>query len=121
MFEAMMAKFQEDTVRFLFRMQIIGPDGRPINVPPPPPRGEVPAAPPVDSAEQPMLVGDGHGLPGLREAPQREIPIHTRAPQTTDYRGSKMRSCGPGRSRRIYPLGFDSGYCIEMDCDERVS
>ena len=29
MFEAMMAKFQEDTVRFLFRMQILGPDGRP--------------------------------------------------------------------------------------------
>ena len=27
MFEAMMAKFQEDTVRFLFRMQILGPDG----------------------------------------------------------------------------------------------
>ncbi len=31
MFEAMMAKFQEDTVRFLFRMQILGPDGRPID------------------------------------------------------------------------------------------
>ncbi len=27
MFEAMMLKFQEDTVRFLFRMQILGPDG----------------------------------------------------------------------------------------------
>ena len=25
------AKFQEDTVRFLFRMQILGPDGRPID------------------------------------------------------------------------------------------
>ena len=31
MFEAMMAKFQEDTVRFLFRMQILGPDGPPID------------------------------------------------------------------------------------------
>ena len=81
MFEAMMAKFQEDTVRFLFRMQIIGPDGRPINVPPPQPRREVPAAPQVASAEQPMLVGDG--VPSLREAASREIPIHTRAPQTT--------------------------------------
>ena len=30
MFEAMMLKFQEDTVRFLFRMQILGPDGQPI-------------------------------------------------------------------------------------------
>ncbi len=30
MFEAMMARFQQDTVRYLFLMQIIGPDGRPI-------------------------------------------------------------------------------------------
>jgi preprotein translocase subunit SecA len=32
-FEAMMTKFQEDTVRFLFRMQIMGPDGQEIAVP----------------------------------------------------------------------------------------
>jgi len=30
MFEAMMMRFQEDTARHLFRMQIIGPDGQPI-------------------------------------------------------------------------------------------
>ncbi len=30
MFEAMMMRFQEDTCRHLFRMQIIGPDGTPI-------------------------------------------------------------------------------------------
>ncbi|HXC94255.1 MAG TPA: preprotein translocase subunit SecA [Edaphobacter sp.] len=30
MFEAMMLRFQEDTTRHLFRMQIIGPDGTPI-------------------------------------------------------------------------------------------
>ncbi len=30
MFEAMMMRFQEDTTRHLFRMQIIGPDGTPI-------------------------------------------------------------------------------------------
>ncbi len=81
MFEAMMAKFQEDTVRFLFRMQILGPDGMPINVPPPQPRGEVPAAPPVASAEERLLPGNGNG--GFREAQPREVPISTRAPQTT--------------------------------------
>ncbi len=32
-FEAMMTRFQEDTVRFLYRMQIIGPDGREILTP----------------------------------------------------------------------------------------
>jgi len=31
MFEAMMMRFQEDTARHLFRMQIIGPDGTPID------------------------------------------------------------------------------------------
>ena len=34
MFEAMMLKFQEDTVRFLFRMQILGPDGQPVDAAP---------------------------------------------------------------------------------------
>ena len=30
MFEAMMGRFQEDTVRYLFLMQIVGPDGQPV-------------------------------------------------------------------------------------------
>jgi preprotein translocase subunit SecA len=30
MFEGMMNRFQEDTVRYLFLMQIVGPDGRPL-------------------------------------------------------------------------------------------
>jgi preprotein translocase subunit SecA len=88
LFEAMMTKFQEDTVRFLFRMQILGPDGRPIqgeaqggaprggDIPaglPQRPRGPVPAAPPVASAAQP---------PALDGAP-REIAIPVRQPSTT--------------------------------------
>jgi preprotein translocase subunit SecA len=74
LFETMMAKFQEDTVRFLFRMQIIGPDGQPVDAAPRP-HGEVPKAPPVASAAQPMSGGNG-GAP-------REIAIPTRAPSTT--------------------------------------
>lgn len=77
MFEAMMMKFQEDTVRFLFRMQIIGPDGQPINAAPQP-RRAVPAAPPVASAEQVAT------RTATLEAPQaREIPVPTRAASTT--------------------------------------
>ncbi len=72
MFEAMMLKFQEDTVRFLFRMQILGPDGQPVTEPLRP-RGPVPQAPPVASAAHPAI-GDG--------AP-REITIPTRQPSTT--------------------------------------
>jgi preprotein translocase subunit SecA len=74
MFEAMMTKFQEDTVRFLFRMQIVDAEGRPVNAAPQP-RREVPAAPPVASAEQ-------RRAPVLEAAP-REIPISTRAASTT--------------------------------------
>jgi preprotein translocase subunit SecA len=73
MFEAMMLKFQEDTVRFLFRMQIIGPDGEPVDAAPRLNR-PIPAAPPVASAARPPQGIDG--------AP-REIAIPTRAPSTT--------------------------------------
>jgi preprotein translocase subunit SecA len=55
MFEAMMFKFQEDTVRFLFRMQILGPDGQPMDSAPRP-RREVPKAPPVASAAGPLTL-----------------------------------------------------------------
>ncbi len=72
LFEAMMTKFQEDTCRFLFRMQILGPDGQPIDAAPRP-RRTVPKAPPVASAAQPV---NGDGAP-------REIAIPTRAPSTT--------------------------------------
>jgi preprotein translocase subunit SecA len=72
MFEAMMLKFQEDTVRFLFRMQILGQDGEPVDGPPRPNRA-IPKAPPVASAQQPLTL----------EAEPREISIATRQPSTT--------------------------------------
>ena len=72
MFEAMMEKFQEDTARFLFRMQILGPDGEPVDAAPRPNR-VVPKAPPVASAAQPLTL----------DAEPREIGIHTRQPSTT--------------------------------------
>jgi len=75
MFEAMMLKFQEDTVRFLFRMQILGPDGKPIDPADAAtrPQRPVPPAPPVSSAAQP-LSSNGH---------PHDIPISTRQPSTT--------------------------------------
>jgi len=72
MFEAMMLKFQEDTVRFLFRMQILGPDGQPMDAAPRISR-TVPAAPPVASAARPLTM----------DAEPREIGISTRQPSTT--------------------------------------
>ncbi|MFZ0747383.1 MAG: preprotein translocase subunit SecA [Terracidiphilus sp.] len=73
MFEAMMLKFQEDTARFLFRMQILGPDGQPIGATAPQPRRAVPPAPPVASAAHPITL----------DAEPREIAIPVRQPSTT--------------------------------------
>jgi len=85
MFEAMMMQFQQDTARHLFRMQIIGPDGTPIEtIDQMPSRG--PALPPSSSQPQrlapgqaslPMDLGDGQAQ---GHAP---VPIQTRAPSTT--------------------------------------
>jgi len=86
MFEAMMLRFQEDTVRHLFRMQIIGPDGNPIEsleqLPPGfggfnPPDSEpvtVPASTPAQHAQQ--------AQPAHAPEPAG-VPIPTRAPSTT--------------------------------------
>jgi preprotein translocase subunit SecA len=76
----MMLKFQEDTVRFLFRMQIIGPDGQPVSAAPEP-RRAVPPAPPVASAARPIASNGSH--PPVLEAAPREIPVPTRQPSTT--------------------------------------
>ena len=92
MFEAMMLKFQEDTVRFLFRMQIIGPDGQPVNAAPQP-RRAVPAAPPVASAatrRAPMLEA--------RAARDSDLHAHSRPRPSTRWRRSS-----PARSSANSP------------------
>jgi preprotein translocase subunit SecA len=76
LFEAMMLRFQEDTARFLFRMQIVGPDGQPYTEAPELDR-TVPAAPPVESAE--IAPPNAPTLPP--PPPKREIPA--RIPTTT--------------------------------------
>jgi preprotein translocase subunit SecA len=74
MFEGMMMQFQQDTARHLFRMQIIGPDGTPIET-----VQQMQAA-----QSQRPLEGAQASLPlpsaGAEHAP---VPIHTRAPSTT--------------------------------------
>jgi preprotein translocase subunit SecA len=75
MFETMMMRFQEDTARHLFRMQILAPDGTPIETPeqlaalqnraaqiPPPPQMPRPS----ETHWQPNQLGSGQqGQPGL--------------------------------------------------------
>ncbi|MBT9332871.1 preprotein translocase subunit SecA [Paracidobacterium acidisoli] len=78
-FEEMMERFQEDTVRYLFLMQIVGPDGQPVVVPSRP-RQAIPAAPAVASAD-PVAVNGHHAPAAVTERPA--IPIPTRQPSTT--------------------------------------
>ncbi len=78
MFEAMMQRFQEDTVRFLFLMRIVGPDGQPVEIPSRP-RAVVPPAPGVASADRIGGDGNGHRLPSTPPIPLAP----SRAPSTT--------------------------------------
>jgi preprotein translocase subunit SecA len=104
MFEAMMNRFQEDTVRHLFYMQIVGPDGRPVEAPRP--TGVVPAAPPVASAATPMLDGaksNGNGRPPSGTSDGRAVPLPVRQPTTTidqleaDFQRKKKRELQQAR------------------------
>ena len=91
-FEAMMNRFQEDTVRFLFRMQIMGPDGKEISIPA---RvhpqsvvfsgGSATAAEP-GSAALPFSVDGNNGAGmngGSSNGVASSIPVPMRAPSTT--------------------------------------
>jgi preprotein translocase subunit SecA len=98
MFEAMMMRFQEDTARHLFRMQILAPDGTPIDTPeqlarlqaqsrapqaPPPP----PMPRPADTHWQPNQPGantEGKvGFSPLSGGNQQGASAPGRAPSTT--------------------------------------
>jgi preprotein translocase subunit SecA len=123
MFEAMMNRFQEDTVRYLFLMQIVGPDGQPITRPPQRPV-ETPQAQ-AQSMELPFGTPDGLPAPqtvagalgagangnGSHPAPQPvarkatspvSIPVH--APSTTidalerDFKRKKERELEMARN-----------------------
>ena len=87
LFEAMMLKFQEDTVRFLFRMQILGPDGQPVDAAPRP-RGTVPKAPPVASAARPCARATA------RRARSRFLRASLRRPSISSRRSSIARRSG---------------------------
>jgi preprotein translocase subunit SecA len=91
-FEAMMNRFQEDTVRFLFRMQIMGPDGKEISIPARVhPQSIVFSGGSATTAEPgpavlPGNVGgyQGAGLNGgSSNGVASSIPVPTRTPSTT--------------------------------------
>lgn len=116
MFEAMMIRFQEDTARHLFRMQIIGPDGTPIETPDQLPRqeapqltGQAPSQLPSGAATQPH---SEQATPASQHAP---IPVPTRAPSTTidalerEFQKKKQRELDQARSAGASTAGNGAG------------
>ena len=103
MFEAMMLRFQEDTARHLFRMQIIGPDGTPIETAEQLAQAQI-QAPPQGAPELPS--GKQQAAPEiLRPASQRAaVPVPTRQPSTTidelerEFHKKKQRELNQARS-----------------------
>jgi preprotein translocase subunit SecA len=103
MFEAIMMQFQQDTARHLFRMQIIGPDGQPIETVDQMQRAQaiVQAQMQAQQARPASIPTLPSGPPGQRQTPQGQgtlpmeldgvpqqpqhasVPIPTRAPSTT--------------------------------------
>ncbi|MCU1323743.1 MAG: preprotein translocase, SecA subunit [Acidobacteriaceae bacterium] len=117
MFEAMMIRFQEDTARHLFRMQIIGPDGTPIETAeqlariqqqPPVIEGEVALPPPPQQQALPAngssSIPTSTNSPGAAQPPRQPLPASNRAPSTTidalerEFQKKKQRELDQARA-----------------------
>jgi len=98
MFEAIMLRFQEDTARHLFRMQIIGPDGTPIESAEQMLHAQAAAQPPHE------LASTTHASPANPTPPRHPVPVPTRAPSTTidalerEFQKKKRRELDQARS-----------------------
>jgi preprotein translocase subunit SecA len=85
MFEGMMMRFQEDTARHLFRMQIIGPDGTPIESAEQLASAQAHATAQAQQAQQQLPTGALDTAPQHTNAPaaRQPAPVSNRAPATT--------------------------------------
>ena len=104
MFEQMMMRFQEDTARHLFRMQIIGPDGQPIDpetvtifTNQPPPEQALPASPrhPELSAGDASASAQSQGGVAVATMPQA-VPV-PRSNQSADHNHRRSRTRVPAQ------------------------
>ena len=124
MFEGMMMRFQEDTARHLFRMQIIGPDGTPIDTENVTIfTNEVPDEPMLPRAPRQMELGGGEASSGgvaVATVPQTApvaapVPVPTRAPTTTidalerEFQKKKQRELDAARGAGALANGNGAG------------
>ena len=111
MFEGMMFRFQEDTARHLFRMQIIGPDGTPIESPEQLANAQahVQTLAQETQAQQELTAGNTiNALPIPQHtnspAARQSVPVSNRAPSTTidalerEFQKKKQRELEQARS-----------------------
>ena len=108
MFEGMMMRFQEDTARHLFRMQIIGPDGTPIESADQFAHAQAQVA--AAQTQQALAAGAGptNALPSSSTQngtpPAQHAPVSDRAPSTTidalerEFHKKKQRELEQARS-----------------------
>jgi preprotein translocase subunit SecA len=103
MFEGMMLRFQEDTARHLFRMQIIGPDGTPIESADQLAHAQAQVAAAAAQAQQQLPGNTPNALPSPQPARQ-PAPVSNRAPSTTidalerEFQKKKQRELEQARS-----------------------
>jgi preprotein translocase subunit SecA len=106
MFEGMMLRFQEDTARHLFRMQIIGPDGTPIESAEQLAQAQAQQQQAIPApAALPNLLSGNSASPAETPHPQHApIPIPTRSPTTTidalerEFQKKKQRELDQARA-----------------------
>ncbi len=105
MFEQMMLRFQEDTARHLFRMQILAPDGTPIETPEQLAAlqaGQVPPPPAQRTLDMSMTPSQQQAQQPVQQAPPPPV-IPTRPPSTTidalerEFQAKKQRELDMAR------------------------
>jgi preprotein translocase subunit SecA len=105
MFESMMMRFQEDTARHLFRMQIIGPDGTPIESADQLANAQAQVATAAQTQQELAAGNVTNALPmPSQTAPRQPAPVSNRAPSTTidalerEFQKKKQRELELARS-----------------------
>jgi preprotein translocase subunit SecA len=111
MFEGMMLRFQEDTARHLFRMQIIGPDGTPIESQEQLAHAQAHAQTLAQETQAQQELTAGNTINALpipqhtnSPAARQSVPVSNRAPSTTidalerEFQKKKQRELEQARS-----------------------
>jgi preprotein translocase subunit SecA len=111
MFEGMMLRFQEDTARHLFRMQIIGPDGTPIESQEQLANAQAHAQTLAQETQAQQELAAGNTINALpipqhtnSPAARQSVPVSNRAPSTTidalerEFQKKKQRELEQARS-----------------------